>query len=199
MTDIIAKHQPTAWRVLDIGCGIGIVARMLADLCPFATIDAVDFDEMVSIARTENPHQRIVYVASAAEDYLASNKDYDLILSSGCFSAIRTLRKLEQSMANAAAMLGRGGIIVMIDPFHRWNFLARAKISSGEVVQLMQAKGLRLVHRSGVLFWPYRELLANSQISGSELHRKFRTGERLLAILGRHSWADYKILVFKRE
>jgi 2-polyprenyl-3-methyl-5-hydroxy-6-metoxy-1,4-benzoquinol methylase len=199
LADILARHHNAARSVLDIGCGIGIVARMLADLCPQATIDAVDFQEMISIARVENPHERVVYIPSSAEDYHDSNKRYDVVISSGCSSAIRSLPKMNQAMRNAAAMLGPDGIMIMIDPFHRSNFLARAKISSREVVRSMRSAGLRLVHKSGVLFWPYREFLANSQLSGAELQRKFRTGERLLGFLGRHYWADYKILVFKRD
>lgn len=199
LADILARHHPATRRVLDIGCGVGVVATMLLELCPEANIDAVDFEEMVSIARLENARERIAYIPSAAEDYLDPDKHYDVILSSGCFSAIRNLVKLEQALRNAAAMLDKGGILVMIDPFHRWSFLARARISSREVVRFMASCGLKLVLKSGVLFWPYRELLANSGISGPDLERRFRTGERLLRLLGRHLWADYKILVFSRD
>jgi hypothetical protein len=87
----------------------------------------------------------------------------------------------------------------MMDPFHRWNYLCRAKYSSAEVVEFMRWLGFRLISRGGVLFWPYREWLANSAYSGKELGRRFAEGERLLNLLGAHFWADYKVLEFVRN
>ena len=85
----------------------------------------------------------------------------------------------------------------MIDPFHRWNFLARAKYASRDVIRFVKKHELILEEKSGVLFWPVRELLADSSLSKESLTKGFHLGEAFLRILGRHFWADYKILVFK--
>jgi len=37
--------------ILDIGCGIGIVSKFLVENYPLAYVDAVDFQEMIEIAR----------------------------------------------------------------------------------------------------------------------------------------------------
>lgn len=189
---------PSGSKVLDIGCGIGVVAKMMLEINPGLEVDAVDFEEMVAVAKRVNADERIQYIASAAEDYHPGEKIYDLVVSSGCYSAIRKIGSLELALDNAANMVVDGGGILMIDPFHRWSYLARAKYGSGDVVRRMKANGFHLVKKSGVLFWPYRELLANSHLRGEELRAKYQTGERLLSVFGRHFWADYKILVFKK-
>ena len=184
--------------VLDIGCGIGVVAKMLTEMHDTAIIHAVDFGEMVSAAQQENPSPRIRYIAGAAEDYLPPNQHYNAILSSGGYSAFRDIAKLERALGNAVELLASRGLLIIIDPFHRWNYLARAKYSSGQVTRFLRGRGLRRVHKGGMLFWPYRERLADSSLSGAQLDEAFAEGERLLARLGQHLWADYKVLVFEK-
>jgi 2-polyprenyl-3-methyl-5-hydroxy-6-metoxy-1,4-benzoquinol methylase len=190
---------PAHARVLDIGCGIGVVARMIVDLHPTADVDAVDFPEMVKAAEAEYAGDRIRYIASSAEEYLANDRRYDLVLSSGCFSAIRHVPTMESAVANAIEMLARPGLLIMIDPFHRWNYLARVKYSAREMIAFVEARGPRLMCKSGVLFWPYRDRLAGSTRRGADLARQFERGERWLRLLGQHAWADYKVLVFRQE
>lgn len=184
--------------VLDIGCGIGIVAKMLTEMHNTVLIHAVDFAEMVSIARQENPSPRIQYIEGAAEDYLPPNQQYNVILSSASYSACRDIATLEKNLGNAVQLLASRGLLIMIDPFHRWNYLARVKYSSGQVTRYLTRRGLRRIHRSGMLFWPYRDRLANGSLYGEELDVAFAEGERHLARLGQHLWADYKVLVFEK-
>ena len=184
--------------ILDIGCGIGVVAKMLTEMHDTATIHAVDFEEMVAVGRRENSSPRIRYIAGAAEDYLPPNQHYNAILSAGCYSAFSDVAKLERGLSNAVELLASRGLLIMIDPFHRWNYLTRAKYSSGQVTRFLAGRGLRRVHKGGMLFWPYRERLADSSLSGAQLEEAFAEGERLLARLGQHLWADYKVLVFQK-
>lgn len=185
--------------VLDIGCGIGVVSHVMLKMNPNIVVDAVDFEEMIQRAKKEHPDKRINYIASAAENYFDPTKSYELIISLACFSMIRDLEKMKNAMSNCARMCKPDGIILMIDPFHRWNYLARAKISSNDVVRFMNRHGFKLIYKSGILFWPYRVMLANSNLKGEPLRRKFRQGELLLKILGIHLWADYKVLIFRKE
>lgn len=190
---------PRDSHILDIGCGIGIVAKMLTEISPEIRVDAVDFPEMIQVARRENPGQQINYIGSSAEEYFESDKRYQLIISSACFSAIRDVCTMEAAIMNCINMLDRDGIILMIDPFHHWNYLARVKYSSRQVIDFMRKNRLQSIRKSGVLFWPYREWLASSDYRGVELERRFRQGEKLLTWLGQHAWADYKVLAFKKE
>lgn len=186
--------------VLDIGCGIGEVTSMLKNINQFVIIDAVDFSEMVIRAK-QNYHNlsNVNWIMSSAEDYLIENK-YDLIISSGCYSAIHDLEKCKTALNNASIMLKNGGILLMIDPWHKWRALARAKMDTKEVISFMAKRGLRNTKKSGVLFWPVRLFLANSNnISSDTLERWFCRGEYLLKLFGEHFWADYKILEFTKD
>lgn len=189
----------TRFDVLDIGCGIGAVAKIIEQLHPKIYVDGLDFPEMIEIAKTENPSERIRYIAINAEEYNDAKKTYDLIIASASLSAIRDVNKLRQTVTNCTKMLKADGQVLMIEPFHRWKYLARARFSSGQMVDLMDSLGFQLTQKSGVLFWPYRDWLANSDRSGEDIRKKFAQGERLLAILGKHLWADHKILSFTRK
>ncbi|MBS9392141.1 MAG: methyltransferase domain-containing protein [Dolichospermum sp. LBC05a] len=185
--------------ILDIGCGIGIVAKMIIENHPTIQVDAVDFPEMIQVAKNQNLLERINYVENSAEKYLDTNKKYHLIVSSGCFSAIRNIEMMKQAVLNSTKMIDKNGIILMIDPFHKWNYLARVKFNSKQMISMMKELGFELVEKNGVLFWPYRDLLANSKYNGTVLERKFQQGEWLLSKLGQHFWADYKILAFRKK
>lgn len=191
------KNLSSQDKVLDIGCGIGVVASMITCLNPTIKVDAVDFPEMINVAKTKNAGAKINYIACEAENYY-SMQPYSLILSSGCYSAIRDIDKLEQALEYASQMLTKNGLLIMIDPFHRWNYLARAKYGSKDVINYFSSKGLVLEKKSGILFWPFREWLANSDYTGATLRKRYLLGERLLSLLGKHFWADYKILVFRK-
>lgn len=186
-------------NVLDIGCGIGAVAKIVEQLHPQIYVDGIDFPEMIEIAKKVNPSERITYIATNAEEYSDADKTYDFIIASASLSAIRDLDKLRQTVRNCTGMLKPDGQVLMIEPFHRWKYLARARFSSGQMVALMDSLGFKLDAKSGALFWPYREWLANSDRPAEYVEKKFAQGERLLGILGKHLWGDHKILYFTRK
>lgn len=189
---------PSGAAVLDIGCGIGVVATMIRSMRADIRIHAVDFEEMIQVALSRSQGDGIDYISSSAEDYVSVDTKYDIIVSSGCYSAIRDISKLKKSLDNGVAMLKSGGVMLMIDPFHRWNYLARAKFNTNDVVAHLKPQGLTLELKSGVLFWPYRVKLADSQLEGAELEAAYRKGEAMLEHYGRHFWADYKVLAFRK-
>lgn len=195
---LIEKHniQKTG-PVLDVGCGIGEISRFLVDL-GFKQIDAVDFSEMIKIAKEANPHQQIRYISSSAQCYLVDKK-YDLIISSVVFSMIRNIPKMFKAINNCITMVRKGGYILMIDAFHKSNLLARAKISADEVIEYMERRGLILVEKDGMLFYPLRILISNDKtLTEYQTKVLFNVGESMLAKLGKHMWSDYKILLFKK-
>jgi ubiquinone/menaquinone biosynthesis C-methylase UbiE len=199
--DILIKYvskMKSGERILDIGAGIGIVSNMLCEINEKILIDAVDFDEMIQVARVNIVHKQVSFISSSAEAFSQTDYKYQLILSSGCYSAIRDIQALEKSFENALGMLADDGILLMIDPFHRCNYLARAKYGSGDVMNFMEKRGIRVLEKSGVLFWPFREWLAGSSMDDEILEKRFIMGEKILRMLGNHFWSDYKILVFKK-
>jgi 2-polyprenyl-3-methyl-5-hydroxy-6-metoxy-1,4-benzoquinol methylase len=196
---VLSKLNKNA-HVLDVGCGIGIVTAMMLEINPSILIDSLDFPEMIKKARMLYKNtERVNWIASSAESYLESNR-YDLIVSSGAYSAIRDDIKRLRAMENAVKMLKPWGCLFMIDPWHRWRALSRARMNSQDVIRFMRKRGLNLIIKSGIFFWPTRILLANStQLPKEQIERVFRGGERLLKMSGSHFWADYKILEFRKE
>ena len=96
-------------------------------------------------------------------------------------------------------MINDNGTLLMMDPFHKWNFLARCKFSSQQVEEYMQTLGFKLEKRTGFLFWPYREMYSFSKIKNfKKMKRIFMRGERIMNFLGKNIWSDYKVLVFKK-
>jgi ubiquinone/menaquinone biosynthesis C-methylase UbiE len=185
-------------KVLDIGCGIGVVSEMILSINPNVIIDAVDFEEMIQVASARVSEKKVHFISSSAEAYKIQDETYNLIISSGCYSTIRNINELEKSLMNGCKMLKKDAIMLLIDPFHRWNYLARAKYGSRQVTEYVGRHYLKLQSKSGVLFWPFREWLANSDIVGPKMKFRFMLGERILHIMGQHFWADYKVLIFKK-
>ena len=98
------EAPPSHARVLDIGCGIGVLARMITRLRDEINVDAVDFEEMIQVARTYPNQPRIRYFCQAAEQYFPSERIYDLTLSAGCYSAIKNIDNLREALINAFKM-----------------------------------------------------------------------------------------------
>jgi len=195
---LLAGLHPDA-AILDLGCGVGIVAAYISQLNADWRIDAVDFQEMIKQASSRVVRPNVSFISSPAEDFCPSDRQYDAILSIACLSAIRDLAKLHKALDNIAKLSFMGSRVILIDPFHRSPLLARARISSKEVIDSMRAHGFKLEIKSGILFWPFRLLLARSKLRGKPLLFLFNLGEGLLALLGAHAWADYKVLVFRKN
>ncbi|MEM7789887.1 MAG: class I SAM-dependent methyltransferase [Verrucomicrobiota bacterium] len=186
-------------KILDIGCGIGVVVEMIDSLNTKVQIDACDFEEMITVAQKNSAvAQRANLIASPAESYHAGDKAYDLIISSGCLSAIRDDEKRAQAIKNCAEMVKESGGILMIDPWHSWRFLARAKCNVRSLNRIMAAHGFEIDHHSGVIFWPLRTLLSNSNCSERTTRRYYALGEKLMKLMGKRTWSDYKILYYTR-
>ena len=186
-------------KILDIGCGIGVVSKMLVELHSGVQVDAVDFPEMIEVAQRESAMDRVRYIASSAEAYRDESQQYALVISSGCYSAIRDLAAMKRAVTNMADMTADGGRVLMIDPFHRCNLLARARFGSQDIRQLMHELDFEVIEKSGVLFWPYRLWLANCPYSDATVRRRFAAGERWMRWLGAHFWSDYKVLGFQKQ
>jgi SAM-dependent methyltransferase len=193
---LVAKHGiQKNFDALDGGCGTGDISRFLVDL-GFKRIDAIDFPEMVALARRRNPHRRIRYIASSAQSHCVK-KEYGLVVNSGAFSQMG--RYLFTAIDNSITMLRQGGHILMIDPFHKYIHVRTNRVSAEEVAEYVKCKGLRLIENSGMVFWPFgMSLRGNLRLTGYQTRIVFETGERIMTRLGDRCWSDYKVLLFKK-
>ncbi len=113
----ITDHLPTTrGRLLDIGCGVGDLARRLAPR--FTTVDAIDLSEgMIAEARRRTPPDMSIELASADMfDWLRRHpSSYD------CIVTVATLHHVDLAAALAAmaAALVPGGKLLVIDLYDR--------------------------------------------------------------------------------
>ena len=123
--------------VLDIGCGTGLIALMIAQRSPNATIDAVEIDKMSAMQATQNVAnspwiQRIHVFNQGIQDFSSENpRKYDLIVSNppfftgGTFSdnqdknSIRHTIKLSHSdlLRSVQSLLAPNGRFAAILPY----------------------------------------------------------------------------------
>lgn len=114
IVETIRRAHPTARTVLDVACGTGEHARLLADVHGF-TVDGLDLDPaFVQIARAKLP-RGTVHEADMAS--FALPRRYDVILC--LFSSIgyvRTLENVRRTLVRVRAHLADGGI-TLIEPW----------------------------------------------------------------------------------
>lgn len=112
LVEIIAREQPTAKVLLDVGCGTAAHHPFLA---PHFSLSGIDIEEAyLAAARRKNPDGRYV-----AADMTSFNLDrrFDVIIS--LFSAIgyvRTLNDFRRTAFCLAAHLRPGGLLI-IEPW----------------------------------------------------------------------------------
>ena len=71
------SHQPSAFRILDVGTGSGLIARMLMQRCPAAEVEGIDIDAAAVEQAQENGVRAF---QSSLQDW-PNHQSYDLIVS----------------------------------------------------------------------------------------------------------------------
>lgn len=111
---IVDLIPPNPARVLDLGCGTGILTLALADRYPGSRIVGVELrEEYLTIARTKVQRlgiQNVELVLSRAEDYRSSDP-FDCVIS----SYLAKYADLKCLTRNTKEMLNEGGLLLMHD------------------------------------------------------------------------------------
>ena len=127
--DYFAERIPDGGRVLDVGCGIGAVARTIATRLPDAHVTAVDSDpRMLEKARAlDNPANLVFVEGDATRDLPAEH--WDVVVLSN------VLEHLDGRVAFLQALLGRntpGRILIRVPLFERhWHNPLRKELGVG--------------------------------------------------------------------
>lgn len=133
-----ATTEPAIQRVLDIGCGTGLLSLMMAQKMS-ATIDAIEIDESAASQAMENVHQSKwkdqVSVQHISLQFFHPAKPYDLIISNPPFfendlkseDALKNKAKhdlsltIDEIIAFALKNLSANGYLMLLLPYHRSN------------------------------------------------------------------------------
>jgi len=117
--DLALARCPAPDRVLDVGCGTGLLLRELARRLPAATeltgIDAAS--GMVSQARARVGDPRLNFVPGAAERLPFGDAAFDLVISTTSFDHWADQRA---GLAECRRVLAPGGLFVLTDVCSAW-------------------------------------------------------------------------------
>lgn len=117
-TKLLLKTLPELerpWRILDYGCGTGVIGAVVLGRCPGVTMDLLDIDALAVAAARENvPGARRVLLGDSLD--AASGEPYQLILSNPPIHAGKgeDHSALERLIAQAPARLSRNGALQMV-------------------------------------------------------------------------------------
>jgi ubiquinone/menaquinone biosynthesis C-methylase UbiE len=117
-----AKRFVKGKKVLDIACGSGYGAKILAEAGAEKVI-AVDIDkEAVAAAKINYFHKNIEYLESSAEEIKLADKSIDIIVS---FETIEHLKNPERYLNELKRVVKDGGTVIISTPnddvFHAKN------------------------------------------------------------------------------
>ena len=140
------------WRILDVGTGSGLIARMLMQRCPEAEVEGIDIDEAAVEQARENGVR--AFQARLQDWRLEIGDCYDLIVSNPPYfqnslknpdegrKAARHTDTLsyEELVKHSARLLTEGGQLALILPAE----------SEAEIRQIAGAEGFILTHATRV-------------------------------------------------
>jgi ubiquinone/menaquinone biosynthesis C-methylase UbiE len=113
----LLKLSP-AQRILDLGCGTGVLTRMIADQLNAKAggvsmgIDAAS--KMINVARKKRENETCRFKVAAAEDLPFENSSFDAVISSLFFHHV-PLDLKEKSLSEAFRVLRPQGRLVIAD------------------------------------------------------------------------------------
>ena len=116
---LLTNLPPARGTVLEVGCGVGNLARRLA--VEFERVVAIDFYEgMISEARRRSPDEAVEYVCADLFEWLKEHPGaYDCIVSVATLHHVDLGRALEQM----ALALEPGGRLLVLDLLERKGLL----------------------------------------------------------------------------
>ena len=149
--DVALAATPIPLRVLDVGCGTGLLLRELVDRLPnvLEIVGADPSPDMLRVAREQTPGQ-VRFVSAGAEQLPFEDGRFDLVVSTMSFHHWGAQAR---GLAELGRVLAPDGALVLIDLSARWirRTNGRSDVRNpGEIVAALRAAGLAVTRREVV-------------------------------------------------
>jgi arsenite methyltransferase len=139
-------------RVLDVGCGRGLLTILAARKVPLGDVIGIDIwsqeelggntkEAAAANALAENVFERTHFDDGDVTDLRYGSNSFDKIISSFCISSVRTHQQRKRSLYALIRMLRPGGEIAILDTLH-----------AGEYGRVFAEQGLQNIRLSPVSF-----------------------------------------------
>jgi SAM-dependent methyltransferase len=154
--------EPKDLSILDVGCGIGLTDRYLAE--SFGSVGAVDVsEESLAVARDANP--TVAYQAYDGETLPFSNGSFDVTFAIGVLHHVPVSARsgFVREMGRVTAPAGLA-VVLEHNPYNPLTRVAvdRCDFDEGVIIPsrrstsaLFRANGLRVVDDPYILFFPW--------------------------------------------
>jgi SAM-dependent methyltransferase len=118
----VSRLAPIRGRVLEMGCGIGTITRLILATPGVEAVDAVDISpQYIERVRSGIPDPRLRAILGSAESFRPGEGIYDRAISINVLEHVEAHRT---ALENIARSLRPGGACLLLVPAHPWLFSA---------------------------------------------------------------------------